>query len=609
MFITYHRLSFLSLFLLLTFSVICQDLTLSPGSILFAQPVYTTKSDSTNITLTNSKCGNLTVYYITSPNASFKAFDSSAFTLGPLATKVIKVKFSPYQNIEYNSAIILHTSSGDFSIPVKGYGRFIESYYDSTYNKFDENLKNTLNTILANNYQSFSYNAARDKMFMEFDNKKINGQGASQNTLECIYTGRLAIGYTSRSDCQTNDNFNTEHTWPQSLFSSNLPMVSDLNHLFPTDDAANSTRGNYPFGMVANPTWTVGGSKGIAGLFEPRDAQKGRTARAMLYFAIRYNSPTYGLVSFFGPQEAILRTWCLQFMPDSIDRKRNNDIFGYQKNRNPFIDHPEFLERITSIANTSVAPTKLLLWCDTQNVAKNYSVYDTMDYKVVIHNYGNSTITCSKILSTQSLLTLSFPTTTIAPQTSLQIVVKQRLSNINTIMDTLFIENNSSNLSVIRIPFKINITTLHITSTKTNILSSNDSAILNINTTGNVSWNTGALGNSLTVKNAGNFYATVTDSNGCHFTDTVNITKSGVGINNASVSTFKYFPNPASQVLYVDNNNTALTFTLINTLGEVISNKEAGANERITFDLSTVKDGIYFIKNSNGVGNKIIISK
>ncbi len=603
-------------FLLLTLLVVqtdpiySQSINFSPSNILFSQPTYTTASDSTTFTINNSGCGYIKVNYIYCPTPEFKLNDTTAFIIPPSGSKIIQLKFSPHQNIEYNSAIIFHTSGGDFSLPVKAFGRFIEPYYDSTYNKFDEKLKSSLNTILATNYQSFSYAAARDKMFMEFDNKKINGQGATQNTLECIYTGRLAIGYIDRADCQTNYNFNTEHTWPQSLFSSNLPMVSDLNHLFPTDDVVNNYRANNPFVMVPVPVKTFGGSKGTATLFEPRDEQKGRTARAMLYFAIRYNNPAYGLVSFFGPQESILRTWCMQFLPDSIDRKRNNAIFGYQKNRNPFIDHPEFLERITSIANTSVAPAKMFVWCETQGISKNYFVYDSVDYKVVIYNNGNTVINCSKIQSSQGAVAISYSTSSILQQTALEISLKTFIQNTNTIIDTLLIENNSLNFPIIRIPVQIILSVYKVNASKNHILFANDSAILTLASSGSVNWNTGSTGNSLIVKDAGKYYATVTDSLGCHHTDTISITKSGAGINMTMAPSFSVYPNPSRNFIYIQNElNSTTHFSLVNSLGETVSKIEVEPSEQARINIAGFMNGIYFLVNETGEGSKIIIQR
>ncbi len=599
-------LSFLFLFPLVRSNA--QKMSISPSSLVFNTPVLTTAADSITFSITNNGCGFIKIEYAYCPDRQFYLTDSSSFWLAPSATKTMQLKFSPNQNIQYKSVLVFHTTAGEIALPLSGKGKFIESYYDSTFNKFDEGLKLSLNALLASNYTSYSYNAARDKMFMEFDNKKINGQGAVQNTLECIYTGRLAVGYASRSACQTNDNFNTEHTWPQSFFGSALPMVSDLNHLFPTDDVANNYRANNPFGMVSNPVYNVGGSKGIPTLFEPRDAQKGRTARAMLYFAIRYNNPAYGLVTFFGPQEAVLRSWCMQFLPDSIDRKRNNDIFGYQKNRNPFIDHPEFLERITSIANNSVAPLKLTLWCDTQNISKNYFLYDTMDYKISLLNTGNATITMSKIQFTGNTFNISNTSTVIPGQSVKEISIKKVFSNTGSLTDTLVIENNSTNHSIIRIPISININTLHVSATKTGILYANDSAILSLNTSGAVSWNNGSTGKTLVVKNAGNYFATVTDSSGCHQTDSINIRKAGAGLNPKDISTFILYPNPANTFIYLRNmQNSEMLYTLINSLGAVVMAKPAAPHSLIYFDLSNFSNGIYFLQDERGEGRKIIV--
>lgn len=587
-----------------------QDLKLTPSNLNFPLPVYTTSVDSMNFTVYNNGCGYLNIQYFICNEKAFKLADTTGFSLAPTVSRSLKVYFIPKQNIKYKSEIIAHTSSGDFTLPIQGSGRFIESYYDSTFNKFDESLKSTLNTILATNYTSYSYNAARDKMFMEFDNKKINGQGATQNTLECIYTGRLAVGYTSRTDCQTNDNFNTEHTWPQSLFSSATPMVSDLNHLFPTDDAANNYRGNNPFGMVSSPSWSVGGSKGISTLFEPRDAQKGRTARAMLYFAIRYNNPSYGLVTFFGPQEAILRTWCLQFLPDSIDRKRNNDIFGYQKNRNPFIDHPEFLERITSIANLSIAPSKRIIWYDAQTINKTYAVYDSINYSVILYNSGNTTLLCTNINTTQNNLVVSATSDSIPKGTSLSISLKKWIGNTNAINDTLVILNNSTNAPAIKIPISITPTLFHVTTTKTNIQATADSAVLSIVTDGNVVWNNSLTGKSQTVKTAGVYYATVTDSSGCHHTDTVTITKNSAGINSIRNTTIRVFPNPANDRVTIDNTgNLPIAFQMINALGQVVITVKVEAQDMKEMDIRSMSNGIYLLKSDSGAEFRLVINR
>jgi len=276
---------------------------------------------------------------------------------------LIWIKYHPMQNVIDRDLIFITSddSSVGSVIKLSGSGKYGDSYDATTFNKFDNELKSIL-TSLVNNHTSLGYNLARDKMFMEFDNQRVNGQGATQNTLECVYTGRLAVGYTSRTDAQSATyNFNTEHTWPQSNFGEAEPMKSDLYHLFPTDVTANSIRANYPFGKaVSNITWQVGGSKlGFNSLgqqvFEPRDVHKGDVSRSMFYFITRY-PVNYG--SFFTQiQENIFREWNRFDTVGVVESNRNNAIALLQLKRNPFIDHPEFIDRIYSFATSNIRPT------------------------------------------------------------------------------------------------------------------------------------------------------------------------------------------------------------------------------------------------------------
>ena len=260
------------------------------------------------------------------------------------------IHFTPTQNIDYSHTLIVvpdHWIGPGFSAIITHVKTGLP-YYDATNNLFEDSLKAALVQLL-NGAATLTYSTARDSMFMIIDNQRVNGQGAAVNTLECVYTGTLATGYVDRLDAQTTFNFNTEHTWPQSLFSGASPMYSDLHHLFPTTESSNSERANKPFGIVANPSWQVGGSKSNSTSFEPRDAQKGATARAMLYFLARY--PNYG--AFVTPtSELLLRTWASQFPADAIDSARNEDIHRIQGNRNPFVDAPYLLNRITTFTGT-----------------------------------------------------------------------------------------------------------------------------------------------------------------------------------------------------------------------------------------------------------------
>lgn len=303
----------------------------------------------------------------------FRTYDT-LLTILPNDSAAIHFSYSPKHNIidKYFVAYISEDSSDGFVISLNGSGKYEGTYYESTFNLFDGELKAALNELTKNHYQ-LGYNLARDRMFDTID--KLPG-----DTIECVYSGRK-IKASNRTQAQSQD-FNTEHTWPQSLFSSSEPMLSDLNHLYPTDATANSMRANYQFGyVVSGITWSVGGSKlgrnsSNQTVFEVRDKNKGNTARAVLYFVLRYPQNFGTFVNSY--QEGVLRNWHKIDPVDTIEIKRNNYILNYQQKRNPLIDHPEFVDRIYSFYLNPIRPTSpgfevypLILSFDSTGIGNN----------------------------------------------------------------------------------------------------------------------------------------------------------------------------------------------------------------------------------------------
>lgn len=213
---------------------------------------------------------------------------------------------------------------------------------------------------------------------------------------------RILDAYRNRSYAKVSDRagsgsglrYNREHTWPNSLgFPSTtgdkgLPYApyTDTHMLYLTDAQWNADRGNKPFarcdsncgerateanngqggssGSYPGSSNWVRSPDGNQGTFEVWGARKGDIARAVMYMAIRYeggvdaatgqsepdleltddrsrivatrSSPAYmGLLS-------TLLDWHLADPPDAAERERNEVIFSFQGNRNPFIDHPEW---------------------------------------------------------------------------------------------------------------------------------------------------------------------------------------------------------------------------------------------------------------------------
>ncbi|MGZ3864915.1 MAG: endonuclease [Bacteroidia bacterium] len=172
--------------------------------------------------------------------------------------------------------------------------------------------------------------------------------------------------YAGEGDC-----FNREHSWPQSWFNGVSPPYSDLFHIYPTDGYVNGKRSDFPYGEVSSATWTSqnGGKLGpntTAGysltVFEPIDAYKGDLARGYFYMSTRYmgedttwsSSDAVNKATILPWQLCVLLNWHHQDVVSTKEINRNNAIYKIQNNRNPFIDHPEWVDSIFACTLTSV---------------------------------------------------------------------------------------------------------------------------------------------------------------------------------------------------------------------------------------------------------------
>lgn len=370
------------LLVILFFSVIgfSQSVTLS-GKALFGL-TNELQTDSVSLSLYNHSSSALTIDEVLIPTVyetqPYSVNQGVGSLLPPNDSLRIRFYFHPDQNIFYDDDILVTFDNGEtVVVEVEGQAKFSNSYYSSTRNKEEENLKNALKSRLAAGFNSVSYTTARDFMYGSIDN---NG-----GTVECVYTGRTA-NFNSRAGANAN-NFNCEHTFPQSKYNSNQPMRADIHHLFPTDASANSTRSNHPFGTVNNPSWNQGGSKYGNSTFEPRDVHKGDAARAMLYFVTRYQD----YQNFFGPQENVLRQWHEDYPPTASAKTRNDDIENVQNNRNPFVDYPQLVKRITTFSGFS-SPAVKEDWAFNQKTVAISEVDPTTGKAIVskaITNTGN----------------------------------------------------------------------------------------------------------------------------------------------------------------------------------------------------------------------------
>ena len=252
------------------------------------------------------------------------------------------------------------------SFPVKS----IDSLYSKTSGKVGFELKTALKEIITRNHEPKSYNA----LFRVYLTSDLDTTYENDGTILDIYSenprGEDEYNFSKEEDKCGNyraesDCFNREHLFPQSIFKKAAPMRSDFFHVFPTDGAVNGMRGSFPFGEVREAKKiSLNGSKlgksvtpGYRGLvFEPIDEFKGDVARALLYFATRYQDriSSWHHEMLDGSSDRVYRKWFIALLlkwhkADPVsehEMNRNNAGEEFQGNRNPFIDHPEYADLI-----------------------------------------------------------------------------------------------------------------------------------------------------------------------------------------------------------------------------------------------------------------------
>lgn len=211
-----------------------------------------------------------------------------------------------------------------------------------------------------------------------------NPAGTDPYTYSIATTQRCG-NYSNEGDC-----YNREHIIPQSVFDEKSPMVADAHFITPTDGKVNGIRSNYPHGTVSSVTYTSqNGSKlgesGVSGysgtVFEPIDEFKGDIARMYFYFSTRYENTIagYSYPMFNGTSSKVftpaflsmLLAWHTQDPVSAREIERNDAIYGRQNNRNPFIDHPEYVNQIWTTESDDTtpptAPTNLIVTGSTSN--------------------------------------------------------------------------------------------------------------------------------------------------------------------------------------------------------------------------------------------------
>ncbi|WCM63943.1 endonuclease [Paenibacillus polymyxa] len=238
------------------------------------------------------------------------------------------------------------------------------TYYKNAVGKSGPELKKTLHKIISKQTK-LGYDDVWEALY-DTDQDPNN-----KNNVILFYTGRSQ----SKLDHGTGNNqWNREHVWAKSHgdFGTRVGPGTDLHHLKPTDVSVNGDRSNLDFdnddGHRNDPNGQpVGTTHNEApdtfyddNSWEPRDEIKGDVARIILYMDTRYEGGNGELdleavdgitnVRSKEPKHGMLSTlleWNQLDPVDDFERRRNEVIYmKYQHNRNPFIDHPEWVDLI-----------------------------------------------------------------------------------------------------------------------------------------------------------------------------------------------------------------------------------------------------------------------
>ncbi|MGE1114755.1 endonuclease [Priestia megaterium] len=229
----------------------------------------------------------------------------------------------------------------------------VEEYYRTAAEKTGNSLKTELHNII-DHHTELSYSAVWEAL------KKTDEDPdpANANNVILLYTGRSQAKSTNGGGV---DDWNREHVWAKSHgdFGTAMGPGTDLHHLRPTDVSVNSTRGNLDFDNGGTEHSEALGNYFDSDSWEPRDEVKGDVARMLFYMAVRYegdvsdepdlelnNTVNNGTAPYHGKLSVLLQ-WNAQDPVDDRERRRNDIVYSdYQHNRNPFIDHPEWVNEI-----------------------------------------------------------------------------------------------------------------------------------------------------------------------------------------------------------------------------------------------------------------------
>jgi endonuclease I len=243
------------------------------------------------------------------------------------------------------------TTSPTTGTPTPTSSSSTDTYYKNALGKSGASLKSALHTIISSGVTTLSYDGVWNAL-------KVTDQDPNNSSnVILLYSGISRSKTLNGGDA---GDWNREHVWAKSHgdFGTSNGPGTDLHHLRPEDVTINALRDNKDFDTGGTAVSGATGNYTDSDSWEPRAAVKGDVARMIFYMAVRYqgddafadlevnDAVSNGTNPKMGRLSKLL-AWSAADPPDTFEKNRNQVIYTtYQHNRNPFIDHPEWVSSI-----------------------------------------------------------------------------------------------------------------------------------------------------------------------------------------------------------------------------------------------------------------------
>ena len=250
-----------------------------------------------------------------------------------------------------SGAILLTAGIASAAIP--------PGYYDTVDTGSAAALRSTLNDVITAGHVKDTY----DEVWTDLE--IIDEDPGNSSNVLTIYANRTLAKTAHDTGFGGAAVWNREHTWPKSygFDTESWPAYTDLHHMRASVASYNNARGNEWFDdcTVSCTSFPVDGSAlenlSDSDSWEVWSLKQGDVARGMFYMDVRYageasNEPDLqltdntSLIQVGAPYMGKLSTILAWHNADAVDtgeEARNDAAYAIQGNRNPFIDHPEWV--------------------------------------------------------------------------------------------------------------------------------------------------------------------------------------------------------------------------------------------------------------------------